>query len=471
MKRPATTLWLLPLVALFSVTDAAAAPSCANDLVNGERDVTTTVEVLANDTGLDLPPITVSITEQPIEGSAEVTPANEIAFTPPADTGGAFTVVYQVSDGADETAECAATILVNDFPVAVDDEFNVRMDTPWALTVRVNDTSITDTPINLEIIGQPQHGTVEVLFNPASGFPFIGYTPDEGYLGPDSLEYRILDCTSVLDVDEEGFCTNTRDPSNVATVSINVVSIPLAGDDGIPYPVPFRTSRNEPITVEVLANDQGLADTPITVRIAEDADGNPLVFNGTAVVNADNTVTFTPDPSFIGRNQSPAVVPISDLVGDFQLNEPVTISNQLGETTAFVADILPDSLLVNFVNPLFVPLTLPAGTTVTGLVSGASAAAVDGYFPACPNINCVPNATGFVYQVIDGDGQPDEVFGAEDDAEADVLIDVFPGSTTDTGSSSFGWGLIVLLAAAGVLRRPRRRPWTARGRNRTGTTL
>ncbi|GMW05874.1 MAG: hypothetical protein AMXMBFR8_06710 [Nevskiales bacterium] len=469
MKRRAIILWLLNLLVLIGAADVAAAPSCVNDLLNGERDVTTTVDVLANDTGLDLPPITVTIVQPPSQGSAAVTPGNAIAFTPPAATGGAFTIGYQVSDGASLTAECTATILVNDFPVAVDDQFDVPMSTPWALAVRLNDQNLTDTPINIEITRQPDHGAVEVVFNPSSGFPFIGYTPNTGYAGPDSLDYRIVDCNSVLDVGADGFCTSPRDPSNVATVTINVVSIPIAGDDGIPFPIPFRTIRNQPITIDVLANDEGLVDTPITVRIAEDAEGNPLVFNGTAVVNSDNTVTFTPNPDFVGRNPSPGVLPIKDAVGSFQPNELVIISDPRGDATALIDSILADRLLIEFSDVFLTPLTITAGSTVTGLFSGATAVVTDGYVPACPNINCMPTDTGFLYQLVDGDGQPDEVVGDaadQDDSQGAVAVDVFPGRTTDTGGSSLGWELFALLAAA-VLR-PR---WTARGRNRTGTIL
>mgnify|MGYP001075553764 CR=1 FL=1 len=97
-----------------------AAPICLDDTVNAERDAATVVDVLANDSGLDQLPLALSVTSPPEAGTAVVTPGDTtITFTPPADTGGQFTFRYQVRDAIEETAECAATVLVNPAGLAV----------------------------------------------------------------------------------------------------------------------------------------------------------------------------------------------------------------------------------------------------------------------------------------------------------------------------------------------------------------
>ena len=109
--------------------------------------------------------------------------AQTITFTPPTDQSGPFTFRYQASEAINSPAECAVTVLVNDTPVAVDDEFEFQAGAPTALFVTNNDTGLTDAPLNIEITQEPQHGTVEILVSPASGFPFVGYTPDPAYKG------------------------------------------------------------------------------------------------------------------------------------------------------------------------------------------------------------------------------------------------------------------------------------------------
>lgn len=442
-----------------------AAPICLDDTVNAERDAATVVDVLANDSGLDQLPLAISLTSPPEAGTAVVTPGDTtITFTPPADTGGQFTFRYQVRDAIEETAECAATVLVNDFPVANDDTFNVRVSTAAQLTVRVNDTNLTDQPFNIDIVQQPAHSKddapVEVLINPSNGLPFIRYTPEDDYVGPDSLQYRIIDCVSVLDIDANGFCTNPRDSSNVATVSINVTSIPEAVDDGDPGPLPYRTSRDRAITIDVLANDLGLDDSPITVRIPTDGEGNPRVSNGIAVVNPDNTVTFTPTPGFVGRNAAPGQILISNVSGEFLQGESVVVFDDGASLVYFarIFDGTEDRLWVDSVGPT--PFAIPpAGATITGDFSGATAIVGENYLPPCEALFCASSTpTGFAYQVIDGDGVDDEFFGGTGDSEGIALIDVYPGRTTDTGGSVIDIAVIGLLAGAACWRRrPRRR--------------
>lgn len=85
------------------------------------------------------------------------------------------------------------------------------------------------------------------------------------------------------------------------------------GDDPDPDPGPdpdalvanddeATTNANTPVTVDVLANDT-LGDEPVTLS---DLDGPPTIEtqpqNGTVAVNADGTITYTPNPGFTGTD-------------------------------------------------------------------------------------------------------------------------------------------------------------------------
>ena len=63
---------------------------------------------------------------------------------------------------------------------------------------------------------------------------------------------------------------------------------PVANNDSA------STAPNTPVTVNVLANDTDPDNDPLTVT------GASTPAHGTAVVNADNTVTYTPTAGYSG---------------------------------------------------------------------------------------------------------------------------------------------------------------------------
>ena len=65
--------------------------------------------------------------------------------------------------------------------------------------------------------------------------------------------------------------------------------VPIAADDRV------ETARNTPVTINVLANDTPNGATTPTVVTA------PL--NGTAVVNPDGTIEYTPNTGFVGTDR------------------------------------------------------------------------------------------------------------------------------------------------------------------------
>ena len=70
--------------------------------------------------------------------------------------------------------------------------------------------------------------------------------------------------------------------------ALAVGDTPVANDDMV------TTDEDTPVTIAVLGNDTNLTNAPLTVTIVTQSP------NGTAVVNPDNTITFTPDANFNG---------------------------------------------------------------------------------------------------------------------------------------------------------------------------
>ena len=250
---------------------------CTDDPATGEiagtRNVPVVVPVLDNDTGFDLPPVTVRLTNAPAEedGTTVVNPDRTVTFTPA--VGGLFQIAYQLNDGANRPRGCIITVRVPALPQAVDDTAGTAEDSVKSIDVLANDLELSDTPLTLAITGEPAHGTASV--DGSGTTPKILYTPANGYVGTDSISYRVTDADGAL--------------SNIALLTISVFGPP---QNDLPACVndESETEQGVPVTVDVLANDTGLNAAPVTVEVEGQFPGDA----GATTVNPDNTITFTP---------------------------------------------------------------------------------------------------------------------------------------------------------------------------------
>ncbi len=117
-----------------------------DDNVTIDEDETISVPVLANDTDPDNDPLTVSVPQQPENGSVEVID-NEVVFTPNPGFSGTQEIPYQTCDlegFCDEATLTVNVISVNDPPVAVDDYASTEEDTPIQFSITDNDTDLDE---------------------------------------------------------------------------------------------------------------------------------------------------------------------------------------------------------------------------------------------------------------------------------------------------------------------------------------
>ena len=246
----------------------------------------TTSSVLANDTleGLPVTTGTVSFTWTTATPTG-FTLNNDGTITVASNTAvGFYTVSYTICATRGIDRACATSFI------------EVRVVSPTATdTIEVNGETFTYT--GTQLVGNvltneklngvinPSVNSVTISATTLSGTaPFIKLSTGEVMVPPHTpagtyvIDYR---------VSVKGNANVYGTASVVVIVPATPTSTvaPIAADDRV------ETSRNTPVTIDVLANDTPNGATPTVVT-------TPL--NGTAVVNTDGTIEYTPNTGFKG---------------------------------------------------------------------------------------------------------------------------------------------------------------------------
>ncbi len=157
-------------------------------------------------------------------------------------------------------------------PTATDDTTMLDEDGTVVISVLANDS----------VSGAGQSLTVTAVSDPAKGSATINpngtitYTPDANANGQDSFTYTVIDATGDIDI---------------ATVNVTITPVndaPDAVNDTA------RAPRNGAVTITVRANDVDADGDTITVTEVGPAG------KGSAVVNGNSTITYTPNAGYVG---------------------------------------------------------------------------------------------------------------------------------------------------------------------------
>src|SRR5439155_1654069 len=243
--------------------------------------------------------------------------------------------------------------------------------------VTANDTDPDGDTVTVSDFTQGAHGSV-VLNGPGS----VTYSPFFNFNGTDSFT-----CT----IDDGSGLTSTA----TVTVTVNPVNDPpIAGGNSA------ETLEDTPVTIDVLANDFNFdGDTLSVSAVTQGA-------HGSVVINADNTVTYSPAANYNGNDQFTYTV--SDGNGgtttatvrvtvDAVKHAPVANGHSatLDEDTAATINVLANDTDVE-----------GDALAVTGVTQGAHGSVVlnaDGTVTYTPAANFNGN-DGFTYTISDGHG-------------------------------------------------------------------
>ena len=275
-----------------TVTPVNDSPTAVNDSKTlAEDDSATTIDVLNNDTDVDLNNegdlLTIESASSPSHGTVTIASDKKtLAFKPDANWYGttSFTYVAEDSAGAlSNSATISVTVTsVNDLPTAVDDTPDATLeDTPVTFAVLDNDTDIdlTNGGDSLSIVSTSgvTHGSASI----SAADKTITFTPTANWNGTTSFTYTMKDSAGA---------------QSQAMVYITVTPVndpPSAVSDSI------STDQDIPVKIYALSND---TDPDISLNLDKlTITGIKNVDNGTAEIAEDGSyITFSPKALWSG---------------------------------------------------------------------------------------------------------------------------------------------------------------------------
>lgn len=258
---------------------ANQAPEAVDDTAGTLEDTPVVIDVLANDSDPEGWTLWITTLGTVAHGTVTVNLDGTFTYTPDPGFHGTETFTYEIRDNffaPYRTAMATVTVTVapvNDAPVAVNDSATFNENTAAVIPVLGNDSDPEGDAVSVVSVTQGTRGTAAIN---ADGT--ITYTPQANVHGSDSFTYTVAD---------GGGATAT------ATVAITILSVnvaPNAADDHV------TTDEDTPLTIDVRTNDI-------------DGDGDALAVTnvsspnrGSAVVNANGTVTYTPAANLHGSD-------------------------------------------------------------------------------------------------------------------------------------------------------------------------
>jgi VCBS repeat-containing protein len=351
-----------------------------------------------------------------------------LTYTPAANYNGPDSFTYKANDGSLDSAPVAVTITVNsvnDAPVftkgadqSVLEDAGPQSVTGWATNIAAGPPDEAGQMLTFLVsTDNPSLFATRPSIDPATGT--LTYTSAVDANGTATVTVRLMD--------NGGTANGGSDTSAPQTFVITVIAVndpPIANDDYV------TTNEDTPVTIPVLANDRPGPITAVdeysqtlTVTqlngVAVTAGSSVRTAHGSALLNADGTVTYTPDPDYNGPDgfgytvQDNGVPPQSATAHGYVTINPVNDAPVLNSTSAAFPAVNEDN-------------TNNAGTPVSTFVASLNITDVDAGAVGGLAVTGVDEAHGDWQFSTDG-GTTWTSFGAVSDGAARLLAD----STSD----------------------------------------
>ena len=263
----------------FSLIPDNVAPIAVDDIVSGTEDTPVLIaaaNLLVNDSDPEGGQLILQSVSNSSGGAASLNLAGDVNFQPDADFNGVATFDYVVADADGATGTATVTVNIaaaDDAPIAEDFALTILEDDSITGVVQASD--VDGDELNFTLTTSATNGSVAVAAQTGE----FTYTPDENFFGDDSFEITADDGTGL---------------SDSATFDVTVVSV---NDPPVANPDAAMAEVDTPTTISassLLSNDDDVDGDALTIESVQNT------VNGTAQLDVNGDVLFTPDAGFEG---------------------------------------------------------------------------------------------------------------------------------------------------------------------------
>ncbi len=350
--------------------DVSGVSDIVVDSVTAVEDTPLNINVLANDSFAPGATVSLFAPMDPSLGTLVVETDNTLTYTPPADYFGILSGgFYKVTTVNGDSEYGQLNITVTEVSDGVTDTIIVDEDSSATINVLDNDNFEDPSSFILNAT-DATNGTVSFL---ADGQ--VTYTPDADFNDIDSFSYTI--------VGDSG-----SPESTIVNVTINPVDdAPIANDESL------ITNEDIPlVNIDVLSNDTDADGDLLTVTTA-------TANNGTVIINADNTLDYTPNADFNGTDTITYTISDGSLTDTGIATITVNaVSDIINDNGVFVIKETPTILAVLDNDSFEGSATI---SSVTQATNGSVTINGDNTLTYTPDLNYI-GADSFTYTVSSG---------------------------------------------------------------------
>ncbi|NEQ15112.1 MAG: hypothetical protein F6K44_15310, partial [Moorea sp. SIO3E2] len=131
--------------------------------------------------------------------------------------------------------------------------------------------------------------------NQTFSFTLDDPNPNAGIF-PDADAFKDLTVSNSIFIPEGTQITISGESDDDERIRLDYIDFNLLNEAPVPVDDTATTDQSTEVIIDVLGNDSDPEGDPLTVNIEAQQ------FNGTAVVNQDNTITYTPNDGFTGTD-------------------------------------------------------------------------------------------------------------------------------------------------------------------------
>ncbi|MGS2741045.1 Ig-like domain-containing protein [Sinomicrobium sp. M5D2P17] len=291
------------------ITPVNDPPVAVEDEVTTDENTPVTGNVLTNDTDIEGDALTASLVTAPVNGTVVLNADGSFIYTPNTNYNGPDSLQYQVCDHGTpslcDTTSVQFTIeAINNAPViAAPASINVDEDAATALTgisFSDADADIANVMVTLSVPGgtlSATSGGGVTVGGSGNTLALTGSITDinafiaAGGVGFTTAANETNDIVLTVAINDNGNTGSGGSQQDTAAVTLSVTAVndaPVAVEDEI------ITDVNTPVTSNVLTNDSDPEGDALTASLVT------APVNGTVVLNADGSLTYTPTTNYSG---------------------------------------------------------------------------------------------------------------------------------------------------------------------------